>query len=528
MARETNSNAIQILGLNSDGKKLVTNQANLEIVRQGLQDAEVSKLCIVSLTGSFRTGKSFMLSLMVRYLRHYEGRSLGSGTEWTHGTNLSGENEFRWRPGVDRHTTGIWMYPKPFVRVVRGVKIGVMLMDTQGLWDGSSGYSLLTSIFGMSSIISSVQIYNVMRTLELDKLDQIKWFTGFGSSAMRQCRDVRGGDGVAVTEAPTLQSLHLMVRDWVGFSKPSDADSCAAENRQFLPSQRSQSEFQKFVTQLERVYLSVDSVLLPPPGSDCCFNTSFRGDLEQVDGAFLSNTAAYFKRLFAQPTVKQFNGSAVTADGLVELITRFAAIFRESDVPDSLSFAGAMESTVNMCAREAAVTSYREFMMKAMTAGGSLDKTSFDHEHRRAHQRAVAGFERGATYGDEAGVRTERDKMLAMLETAKGDMLVRNEKLCRCALNDYAPYLAVALVAVLVDKLSDVTCDGWVSACDDISLMLARAYTYAILGLGLVVAKFAWHNGGVATMQCLVELGEVVRSMLGDWGATVVRKVAAK
>lgn len=497
----------------------MVNAENLELLRAALKEADVSRLSIVSLTGSFRTGKSFMLSLMGRFLRFFEGRDIADDDSWAKGATMGDENSsFDWRPGVERHTVGIWVDARPHVRIAKGSRVGILLMDTQGLWDGSTGYSLLTSIFGMSSIISSLQIYNLMRTVELDKLDQIKWFTGFGASAMRQCSEAGPG-------SPAFQSLHLMVRDWVGFQDAADAGACREENRRFLEGQRSQSEFGRFFANLEAVYLSVDSVLLPPPGAECCFGSSFRGDLSRVDPAFISNATAYFSKIFSKPIVKQFNGNPMTPDALVDVVTRFADIFGGSEVPTSLSFAGAMEKAVNTCARETAVSCYRDAMCAAMADGG-LDEAAFEQADAAARARADMAFSRAATYGDRSTVDKERERVCEAIAAEARNAALRNERQRRCGLNHLAPYVAIAAAAAAADKASDVLCDWWLPLCEHASDALLRSYVLMAAVMLAALSHFAFKNGAAAFMQALVELGTAVAELARNWRARVASEAA--
>lgn len=42
------------------------------------------------------------------------------------------EGGFQWKHGVERHTSGIWIWSKPFVRQLPdGTRVAVVLMDTQ-------------------------------------------------------------------------------------------------------------------------------------------------------------------------------------------------------------------------------------------------------------------------------------------------------------------------------------------------------------------------------------------------------------
>ena len=109
------------------------------------------KVSVVSCVGAFRTGKSFLLSWFIRYLRRTSiNESAGAGGNadsgarrsgnaddpedpwWLQGGKLSEGDRFQWRGGSDRHTTGIWMWSKPFFRKgANGETLAVFVVDTQ-------------------------------------------------------------------------------------------------------------------------------------------------------------------------------------------------------------------------------------------------------------------------------------------------------------------------------------------------------------------------------------------------------------
>lgn len=171
------------------------------------QVPEDMKVAIVSVVGAFRTGKSFVLDLFLRYLRHAShGRVLKEGVEAVEGdawkdwvragvegsgeaklegnSNLEqtyGEKGFSWRAGRKRNTTGIWMWEAPFLRTSdTGEDIAVFLIDTQGMFDSETSQMLTASIFGLSTLLSSYQIYNVDKRVQEDNLQHLALFTEYG------------------------------------------------------------------------------------------------------------------------------------------------------------------------------------------------------------------------------------------------------------------------------------------------------------------------------------------------------------
>lgn len=62
---------------------------------------------------------------------------------------------FEWRGGVERMTTGIWMWSEPFVRKTEGGKeVAVLVVDTQGMFDNETSMGLTACIFAVSTLVS--------------------------------------------------------------------------------------------------------------------------------------------------------------------------------------------------------------------------------------------------------------------------------------------------------------------------------------------------------------------------------------
>ena len=117
---------------------------------------------------------------------------------------------FKWRGGLERMTTGMWLWSRPFVRrlpeAAGGGEVAVLLMDTQGLFDSETGQMLTTCIFGLSALMSSYLIFNVNRQVQEDHLQHLALFTEYGrrvreqqeaSTARAAERRAQGAAGIA-------------------------------------------------------------------------------------------------------------------------------------------------------------------------------------------------------------------------------------------------------------------------------------------------------------------------------------------
>jgi atlastin len=163
-----------------------------------LEDEELNlflvppQVAVLSVVGAFRSGKSFLLTFFLRYLRHgsVDDPSLNwmtadgspsslfpsfpphllSGAKLKEGNrndkskdDLNEEPQhdgFAWAGGQNRQTTGIWMWSEPFIRKVASYPepIAILLMDTQGMFDNETTMALTARIFGLSTLISSYQV----------------------------------------------------------------------------------------------------------------------------------------------------------------------------------------------------------------------------------------------------------------------------------------------------------------------------------------------------------------------------------
>jgi atlastin len=72
------------------------------------QNAHDKKVCIVSVAGDLRKGKSFLLNFFLRYL------SQGGREDWM-GSEDKPLTGFDWKRGDDKVTNGIWIWSEPFI-----------------------------------------------------------------------------------------------------------------------------------------------------------------------------------------------------------------------------------------------------------------------------------------------------------------------------------------------------------------------------------------------------------------------------
>lgn len=127
---------------------------------------------------------------------------------------------FSWRGGSERDTTGIIMWSKVFLGTLpSGERVAIILMDTQGAFDSQSTVRDCATVFALSTMLSSVQIYNLSQNIQEDDLQHLQLFTEYGRLALEK------------SGSTPFQRLQFLVRDW---SYPYEADYGSEGGRKIL------------------------------------------------------------------------------------------------------------------------------------------------------------------------------------------------------------------------------------------------------------------------------------------------------
>lgn len=113
------------------------------------------------------------------------------------------EQGFSWRTGKKHHTIGIWMWSEIFTHdFENGERIAIIVIDTQGIFDNVSSLNDCISVFAISMLLSSVQLYNVMRNVQEDNLQHLDLFMQYAQLSMTE------------SQIAPFQRLLFVVRDW--------------------------------------------------------------------------------------------------------------------------------------------------------------------------------------------------------------------------------------------------------------------------------------------------------------------------
>ena len=465
------------------------------------------KVSVISVVGAFRTGKSFLLTWFLRYLRYHgtcdpalamdadadAGKGEASDSEkWYNQFEAMGQAEgFNWRGGAERNTTGIWMWSDPhFIRRTSPATgeredVAVILVDTQGMFDNETTMSLTASIFGLSTLLSSYQVYNVDKRIQEDNLQQLALFSEYGRMALQNDEKDKGADGgtaggadgeedIPAEQPKPFQRIDFLVRDWQNFDEEEDLDAMEFEMDEYLAevlAEREADDLKETREQISDCFESVTCFMLTHPGFAVTKKT-YSGEVSKMEPTFLRLLDRYCERVFKRGenvVPKAIRGKELTAVELGAYVKAYAQMFETgARFPEASTMLEATAHANNTNATTQTVQEYKGKMDRI--AGPSV--TSFLREeeleemHRVAVEECLAHFDDVATFGNQRGIDQARENTLRSI--GEDYTMYRKLNESRNPLAGMGIYIIPGGIAVCSSTMRwtvDWTCSHWSSTC---------------------------------------------------------------
>ncbi|XP_041038566.1 RING finger protein 112-like, partial [Carcharodon carcharias] len=277
------------------------------------EDVKDRPVCLVSIIGEERTGKSFLLNYLMRRLNKLDCSDQG----W-----MGGEDEdlrgFECKPGTNSITKGVFIWNKPFLMDTEQGKIAIFLVDTEGCNSLEREKGISTQLSALSILLSSYMILSIASKINRTDLEFLEMFL-----------DVAQKVGEVLNLDP-IQHLDILVRDWdTSKTHGKEAGMKYLEEIQ-KKMQTNKSTYQSFMkTQLSKAHC----FLLPNPGKEIA--SSSTGHLKDMDEAFRHSLVDYFgSALQSLPTSGRcdMNGSILTGSQLFDQIKLFAKTIEKYSV----------------------------------------------------------------------------------------------------------------------------------------------------------------------------------------------------
>lgn len=370
---------VQVFSKNEDG----THVLNMEALERILMDANVKDkpVVVISITGSSRQGKSFLMNFL---LRHASGM----------GDQMGRLQGFTWQGGWDAVTRGIFVWNEVFlVRTPEGREVAVVFMDTQGTFDTASDATDWTIIFALSTIISSVQIYNLLKDIKMNDLDHLLYFAAYAKLAEEN------------QVGKPFQKLLFLIRDWSYLSNASygyEGGQAFLEHR--LPTNGTETQEQHRLREaIWSSFEEVDCFLMPHPGLKAERSPHFQGCVSDIDEDFQEYLLQLVTSIVdpANLVVKRINGKEITCQDLYYHLKGYSEKFRDPNLPPPTSLLEATAEGQHLALAVEAMDLYTSRMQKMIKKNDKMTLEKFKNAHERCRDEALDFFRHTRKMGND-------------------------------------------------------------------------------------------------------------------------------
>ncbi|XP_015752495.1 PREDICTED: guanylate-binding protein 6-like isoform X3 [Acropora digitifera] len=418
-------------------------RSSLVIVDEALRKLRTLKgpVCVVSITGPYRKGKSYILSEVFDQPAVFPlGHSLGA------------------------ETMGIWMWIVPGkFQDSNGQECSIVLLDSEGINAVGGEGSDDNQIFTLSVLLSSVLIYNSSGVPERQNLAGLEFIAKL-SHRVKLRSSNEGQEGVEARHDDakffhkTFPFFIWLLRD-VTLRPPSDCKDIKEYFLKRLFQDQSESNggsVQKVAESILCFFSGFDAFQLPPPSSDPEVLEDMTSNKDKLTSAFLNGVEKLKSLLKSVLVTKQsFNdGDIVTGEGLAALVSLYVdAINSPGMIPNVQTAWETFVTTKCLEARQASFHLYKETMTAKLSGELPCDNDVIREKHVMALEKGLAHYEK-ETF-EIAATTTEkyRNEMMTCCDEALQSWLLENEALTRQACDALLKNLKKEHLDSLTDRL---------------------------------------------------------------------------
>ncbi|CAK8691424.1 unnamed protein product [Clavelina lepadiformis] len=405
------------------------------------EEVKNNPVVIISVAGAKREGKSFLLSLLVKYLES------DMDEKWMDDEESPIPQHFPWRSGREANTRGIWVWNKPYlIEGSDGRKMAVILLDTEGSFS-KTGKKNDSNIFAFSTLLSCVQIYNMKDELNEQKLESLAIFTSYAEEAGN--KDYSGH---------IFQTLMLLVRDW-----NDNRYKCGIEGgTKYMKDELNDydGDDEDMIAVREKIFQAFKQVkctLLPQPGPIIAgFGTSDRKDtktllIKDISPTMRIHLRRFFHHLLDECTeAKHIGGSIVKGEEILNFSTKLFDLLQNDQILNATSAMRGIDIAKAQTLIQQLQQDYDDNMKKVSESYCSEPELMEEHKKNldEAHRKYDDGF--STVYDDHKNTfRTQLTEAIDMLFnkhnqtriTKENEIRSKYENLMETSLEEYKKLL---------------------------------------------------------------------------------------
>ena len=281
---------------------------------------------------------------MVEEGERVDGYMNGNTPASSHGFSVS--------PGTTPNTKGILFWDEPFVIHGKdGKEMCLLIMDTQGLWDYDTPNDFNVCIFGLSSVLSSLLLFNSQGFLDTEQLKHFSNLSEFSKGVAKHLK--------------AFQQLIFLLRDYKDYNTATDDREMAiVYNVKQMEKLKQRPQTKKEMERIEGCFDRFSVFCLPRPGD--IDGRQYDGSIKKINSLFMCILSDFIVRIVKDIQPRRINGEELTVEAFAKyrknyhITTRFSVecsnLFNSQDeFPDSGTVLDAMYSSINMSVMNAAL-----------------------------------------------------------------------------------------------------------------------------------------------------------------------------
>nr|CAB3260444.1 uncharacterized protein LOC100175442 [Phallusia mammillata] len=232
---------------------------------------------------------------------------------------------FESKGGARRNTEGIWILDKPIMVDTSEGKVGVYLMDTQGMFSSQTTMKECSQIFAIATLMSSHLIFNVMRQIQAKDLENVDFWTQYAKDLNLQSDD------------QTFQNLLFLIRDFdccdYGFGIQAGERYLQEELKE---SDDKTATVNENIRNIRNVFSSVKAFAVPAPPNRCDFEDRLVHNQTNftIGGYFVRQVKGLFEYLLESISPLTINGNPMSGERLYDYVLKCSANLLSDKVPE--------------------------------------------------------------------------------------------------------------------------------------------------------------------------------------------------
>ncbi|XP_023244700.1 atlastin-1-like [Centruroides sculpturatus] len=371
--------------------ELDENALKLILLRENVKDCPVE---VISVSGAFRKGKSFLLNFILRYLQ-------AKGSPNWMGSDDAPLKGFEWCGGSERTTNGIFVWSEVFFISHNGKQVAVLLMDTQGTFDSNSTVRECATVFALSTMISSIQVKKNIYVADDFKVQLNSFMSYLFSPENIECKQINGRE--------------ITAKELIDYFKiRNDQHPSLKDLRR----------------QIYTCFKNIDCFLMPHPGLKVSTALEFDGCLKDVADDFKVQLNSFMSYLFSPENIecKQINGREITAKELIDYFKAYIKVYQNDDLPAPKTIFMATAEINNINAVHNAKKIYNDTMERI--CGGIqpyLNPRTLYLVHLEAKNKAIELFNNAYKMGGEEYSKSFCESLEKDIENLLQNYIVLND-----------------------------------------------------------------------------------------------------